>query len=154
MFLSQWCILPLDRVALPLQKHHIMSVALSDKVLEDEVWSEVQRQVTSSWCPWSGRLSWGTLQCWTPMSRGGICPSRQCRRQCKIFASGVNFSIFTHFCVFFLLKRLKLGKIYGVKFLTWKSSGVNFWTNSMSVSMLSQSLKDPVVVVVVCSPKS
>ena len=32
--------------------------------------------------------------------RGGICPSRQCRRQCKIFASGVNFSIFTHFCVF------------------------------------------------------
>ena len=32
--------------------------------------------------------------------RGGICPSRHCRRQCKIFASGVNFSIFTHFCVF------------------------------------------------------
>ena len=24
--------------------------------------------------------------------RGGICPSRQSRRECKIFASGVNFS--------------------------------------------------------------
>ena len=47
---------------------------------------------------------------------GGICPSRQCRLQCKIFASGVNFSIFTHFLCFFLLKLLKLGKIDGVKF--------------------------------------
>ena len=27
-----------------------------------------------------------------PHNRGEICPSRQCRRQCKIFASGVNFS--------------------------------------------------------------
>ena len=45
--------------------------------------------------------------------RAGICPSRQCRRQCKIFAGGVNFSIFTHF---FLLKLLKLGEIDGVKF--------------------------------------
>ena len=27
--------------------------------------------------------------------RGGICPCRHCRRQCKIFASLVNFSIFT-----------------------------------------------------------
>ena len=33
--------------------------------------------------------------------RGGICPCRQCRRQCKIFASRVNFSIFTHFLCFF-----------------------------------------------------
>ena len=49
--------------------------------------------------------------------RGGICPSRQCRQQCKIFASGVNFSIFTHFLRFFLLKLLKLGEIDGVKFL-------------------------------------
>ena len=49
--------------------------------------------------------------------RGGICPCRQCRRQCKIFASGVNFSIFTHFLCFFLLKLLKLGEIDGVKFL-------------------------------------
>ena len=48
--------------------------------------------------------------------RGGICPCRQCRRQCKIFASGVNFSIFTHFLCFFLLKPLKLGEIDGVKF--------------------------------------
>ena len=36
----------------------------------------------------------------------------------KFVASGVNFSIFTHFCVFFLLKLLNLGKIDGVKFLT------------------------------------
>ena len=48
---------------------------------------------------------------------GGICQCRQCRRQCKIFASGVNFSIFTHFLCFFLLKLLKLGEIDGVKFL-------------------------------------
>ena len=49
--------------------------------------------------------------------RGGICTCRHCRRQCKIFASGVNFSIFIHFLCFFLLKLLKLGEIDGVKFL-------------------------------------
>ena len=49
--------------------------------------------------------------------RGEICQCRQCRRQCKIFASGVNFSIFTNFLCFFLLKLLKLGEIDGVKFL-------------------------------------
>ena len=37
--------------------------------------------------------------------------------QCKIFASGVNFSIFTHFLCFFLLILLKLGEIDGVRFL-------------------------------------
>ena len=51
------------------------------------------------------------------MARGGICQCRHCWRQCKIFASGVNFSIFTHFLCFFLLKLLKLGEIAGVKFL-------------------------------------
>ena len=40
--------------------------------------------------------------------RGGICPSRQCRRQCKIFASGVNFSIFTNFLCFFLTKTVQI----------------------------------------------
>ena len=40
-------------------------------------------------------------------ARGGICHSRHCRRQCKIFASGVNFSIFTHFLCFFPLTLLK-----------------------------------------------
>ena len=49
-------------------------------------------------------------------ARGGICQCRHCLRQ--IFASGVNFSIFTHFLCFFLLKLLKLGEIDGVKFLT------------------------------------
>ena len=65
-------------------------------------------------------------------ARGGICHCRHCRRQYKIFASGVNFSTFTHFLCFFLLKLLKLGEIDGVKFLAWKSGGVKFWTNSMS----------------------
>ena len=51
------------------------------------------------------------------LSRGGICPSRHCQRQCKIFASGVNFSIFSQFLCFFPLKLLKLGEIDGVKFL-------------------------------------
>ena len=54
---------------------------------------------------------------WDGAFRGGICPSRQCRRQCKIFASGVNFSIFTHFLCFFFLKLLQLGEIDGVKIL-------------------------------------
>ena len=36
----------------------------------------------------------------------------------KFVASGINFSIFTHFLCFFLLKLLKLGEIDGVKFLT------------------------------------
>ena len=64
--------------------------------------------------------------------RGGICPCRHSRRQCKIFASGVNFSIFTHFLCFFWLKLLKLGEFGGVKFLAWKFGGVKFLTNSMS----------------------
>ena len=59
-----------------------------------------------------------------PVSAGG---------SVKFVASGVNFSIFTNFLCFFLLKLLKLGEIDGVKFLTWKSGGVKFWTNSMSV---------------------
>ena len=53
-----------------------------------------------------------------PTPRGGICHCRHCRRQCKFFVSGVNFSIFTHFFEFLSLKLLKLGKIDGVKFLT------------------------------------
>ena len=48
-------------------------------------------------------------------TRGGICPSRQSRRECKIFASGVKFSIFTHFLCFFLTKTVEID---GVKFLT------------------------------------
>ena len=35
----------------------------------------------------------------------------------KFLAIGVNFSIFTHFLCFFLLKLLKLGEIDGVKVL-------------------------------------
>ena len=51
------------------------------------------------------------------LTRGGICHCRHCRRQCKILASGVNFSIFTHFLCFFPQTLLKLGEIDGVKFL-------------------------------------
>ena len=52
--------------------------------------------------------------------RVGICPWRQCRLQCKIFASGVNLSIFTHFFVFFLTKSVEIRwnwrcKIFGLK---------------------------------------
>ena len=38
----------------------------------------------------------------------------------SFFASGINFSIFTHFSVFLSLKLLKLGEIDGVKFLSMK----------------------------------
>ena len=65
-------------------------------------------------------------------NRGEICQCRHCRRQRKIFASGVNFSIFTHFFVFLSPKLLKFGEIKGVKFLARKSSGVKFLTNLMS----------------------
>ena len=71
-----------------------------------------------------------------PPFRGEICQCRHCRRQCKVFASSVYFSIFTHFLCFFLLKLLKWGEIDGVKFFAWKSGGVKFWTNSMSGNTL------------------
>ena len=86
---------------------------------------------------WVTLLKVFTIPWHWPRSRGGICPCRHCRRQCKIFASGVNFSIFTHFLCFFLLKLLKVGEIDGVKFLAWKSWGVKFWTNSMSAKIRS-----------------
>ena len=50
----------------------------------------------------------------------------------KIFASGVNFSKNNAMFLFLSLKLLKFGEIDGVKFLAWKSCGVNFLTNSMS----------------------
>ena len=40
--------------------------------------------------------------------RGEICHCRHCRRQCKYFASGVNFSIFTHFFVCFFTKTVEI----------------------------------------------
>ena len=49
-----------------------------------------------------------------PVSAGG---------SVKFVASGVNFSIFTHFLVFLSPKLLKIGEIKGDKFL---ASGVNF----------------------------
>ena len=83
-----------------------------------------------------------------------ICHSRHCRRQCKSFASGVNYSrknIFSResgtqiSCsmpkllisnAFMLLYRawtmLQITHFCGVKFLAWKSGSVNFLTNIMS----------------------
>ena len=57
------------------------------------------------------------------VGRGEICHCRHCQRQCKIFASAVNFSIFAHFFVFLSPKLLKFGEIKGVKFLTNLMSG-------------------------------
>ena len=79
--------------------------------------------------------------------RGEICHCRQCRRQCKIFASSVNISIFTQFLVFLSLKLLKFGEIKVVKLLAWKSGGVKFLTNLMSgwwcsTCVLSRMLSD------------
>ena len=54
---------------------------------------------------------------WVILLKGEVFPSRHCRRECKIFASGANFSIFTHFLCFYLIKLLKLGEIDGVKVL-------------------------------------
>ena len=54
--------------------------------------------------PWK----WRTVLRRMEVGRGGICPCLQCRRQCKIFACGVNFSIFTHFFVFFLTKTVEI----------------------------------------------
>ena len=42
----------------------------------------------------------GSRCCHYRPDRGEICHCRHCWRQCKMFASGVNFSIFTLFCVF------------------------------------------------------
>ena len=50
------------------------------------------------------------------LGRGEICHCRHCRRQCKCFTSGVNFSISTHFFVFLSPKLLKYGEIKGVIF--------------------------------------
>ena len=73
-----------------------------------------------------------------PVSAGG---------SVKFVASGVNFSIFTNFLCFFLLKLLKLGEIDGVEFLTWKSGGVKFWTNFMSVITLPWCQAEPGVII-------
>ena len=58
-----------------------------------------------------------TMYC---LCRGGICPCRQYRRQCKIFASGVNFSIFTHFFVFFPTKTVEIRWNWRCKILSLK----------------------------------
>ena len=71
------------------------------------------------------------------ISRGEICPSCHCRRECKSFVSGVNFSILLIFSVFLPRKLLKLDEIDGEKFLAWKSDGIKFWTNLMCAYLQS-----------------
>ena len=67
-----------------------------------------------------------------PSIRGETCHCRHCRQQCKVFTSGVNFSILLIFLFFLSPKLLKFCEIKGVKFLAWKSGGVKFLTNLMS----------------------
>ena len=83
------------------------------------------------------RVSWVSVKA---TYRGGICPCRHCRRQCKSFARGVNFSIFTHFLCFFPTKTVEIRwnwrcKIFSLKirrckfldkFHVWKAATVFF----------------------------
>ena len=86
-------------------------------------WKDYFKQIAMFW-------TYPEVEFVHPVSPGG---------SVKFVASGVNFSIFTNFLCFFLLKLLKLSENGGVKFLTWKSGGVKFWTNSMSAYKLSLS---------------
>ena len=108
-----------------------MNWTLGELYVNKSTMKEGKEVVHTSFWSWDKGLS-GTFDQNDHVNRGEICQCRQCRRQCKIFASGVNFSIFTNFLCFFLLKLLKLGEIDGVKFLAWKSGGVIFLTNFMS----------------------
>ena len=58
--------------------------------------------------------------------RGEICPCPHCRWQCKIFASGVNFSIFTHFLCFFLTKTVEIRWNWRCKIFSLKIRRCNF----------------------------
>ena len=62
--------------------------------------------------------------------KGEICPCRHCRRQCKIFASGVKFTIFTHFFVFLSPKLLTFCEMKGAKFLASKFRRCKFFDKS------------------------
>ena len=77
----------------------------------------------------------------SPACRDEICHCRHCRRQCKIFASGVNLSRDTHCFVFLSLKLLKFSGIYSVNSLAWKSGGVKLLTKLMSGSYRSDTFK-------------
>ena len=63
-----------------------------------------------------------------PVCRGEICPSRQCRRQCK-------FLHFYSFVVSLSLKLFKFDEIVGVKDFAWKSDSVKFWTKLLSACL-------------------
>ena len=57
---------------------------------------------------------------WSVITRGGICQCRHCRQHCKIFASGVNFSIFTHFWCFFFTKTVEIRRNWRCKMFSLK----------------------------------
>ena len=62
------------------------------------------------------------------------------------FCQRCKFLHFTHLFVFFVsLKLLKLGEIDSVNFLAWKSGGVKFLTNSMSVLSIFRSNWTPIL---------
>ena len=70
------------------------------------MWCKMMQHVATCaiWC----KMVQAEVKFVHPVSPGG---------SVKFVASGVNFSIFTLFLCFFLLKLLKLGEIDGVRFL-------------------------------------
>ena len=80
-----------ERKKIPLRCVAVQIRHLDEKIA---LLSEDDSLVKSIIARWAHKME-GPVQC-----RGEICHCRHCQRQCKIFASGVNFSIFTHFLYF------------------------------------------------------
>ena len=78
----------------------------------DSSWQQVTMVILNIHIAWCFRVLCALgnvcIRCWKIWevffelpSRGGICHCRHCRRQCKIFVSGVNFSISLIFLCFY-----------------------------------------------------
>ena len=69
-------------------------LVLTTEFLEARRWNNLWRNFQSSWASLS--IYWANYNYWMSLkvrkSRGEICPCRHCRRQCKIFTSGIIFS--------------------------------------------------------------
>ena len=96
---KQWCSIVLSILTQPGGKHKQYSTA--------SYWGTLGR-VEEQERDWKKKIEKGLSKTILDGYRGGICPSRQCRQQCKVFASGVNFSIFTNFLCFFLTKTVEI----------------------------------------------
>ena len=64
-------------------------------------------------------FTWIVLEVNHLLHRGGICHSRHSRRECKIFASGVNFSRNNAVCYINESKKLHFILISSLKLLTY-----------------------------------